>query len=174
MQQLYITKERLKSLRDPKVLKQVEKACRCKIETEPDGTVTINSNDAFDEFNAKNVVYAFGRGFEMDVALKLLNPEFYFGIIDLGQLESKPDRIKQLKARVIGIEGRAKRYIEEVSLAHISVYGDTVALIGNINQISEAETAIDTIIDGGTHRLAYIRMEAMHRKNKENAISARF
>jgi ribosomal RNA assembly protein len=175
MQQLYITQERLRTLRaDPKIAKQVEKACNCKISVEDDGTIEINSKDAFSEFNAKNVVYAFGRGFDIGIALKLVNPEYYFRIIDLGQIEHRPDRIKQLKARIIGIEGKAKRYIEEVSMAHISVYGDTVSLIGDITQIAEAETAINTLIDGGTHRKAYIRMEAMHRKNKEAATSARF
>ncbi len=175
MQQLYITKERLKSLRsDPNMVRQVEKACNCKVDVGSDGTIEIGSKDAFGEFNAKNIIYAFGRGFEMETALKLLNPEFYFRIIDLGQIESKPERIKQLKARIIGIDGKAKRYIEEVSMASISVYGDTVSIIGNITQVSEAETAINTIIDGGTHRLAYIRMEAMHRKNKAAAVSARF
>ncbi|MDE1865527.1 MAG: hypothetical protein KGH94_02720 [Candidatus Micrarchaeota archaeon] len=175
MQQLYITHERLRSLRsDPKIIKQVEKACSCKIALAEDGTIEINSKDAFSEFNARNVIYAFGRGFDIETALKLVNPEFYFRIIDLGEIESKPERVKQLKARIIGIGGKAKRYIEEVSMAHISVYGDTVSMIGNITQISEAETAINTLIDGGTHKTAYIRMEAMHRKNKESAISARF
>jgi ribosomal RNA assembly protein len=175
MQQLYITKERLKTLKgDPKILKQVEKACKCKISVEEDGTIEISSKDAFMEFNAKNVVFAFGRGFEIETALKLINPEFYFRIIDLGQIESKAERIKQLKARIIGIDGKAKRYIEEVSMADISVYGDTVSIIGDITQVAEAETALNTIIDGGTHRLAYIKMEAMHRKNKEAKVSARF
>jgi len=175
MQQLYVTKERLKTLRhDPKILKQVEKVCKCRITVEEDGTIEISSKDAFQEFNAKNVVYAFGRGFDIEIALKLVNPDFYFRIIDLGQLESKPERIKQLKARIIGIDGKAKRYMEEVSMAHISVYGDTVSIIGDITQIAEAEVALNTIIDGGTHRLAYIKMEAMHRKNKEAAVSARF
>jgi ribosomal RNA assembly protein len=175
MQQLYITKERLKTIQgDPTILKQVEKACKCKTSVEADGTIEISSKDAFAEFNAKNVIYAFGRGFDIEVALKLVNPDYYFRIIDLGQIESKPERIKQLKARIIGIGGKAKRYIEEVSMASISVYGDTVSIIGDITQVAEAETALNTIIDGGTHRLAYVRMEAMHRKNKEDAISARF
>ncbi len=175
MQQLYITQERLKTLKgDPKIAKQVEKACKCKIEVEPDGTIIISSKDAFMEFNAKNVMYAYGRGFDIEVALKLVNPEYYFRIIDLGQIESKAERVKQLKARIIGIGGKAKRYIESVSMAHISVYGDTISIIGDITQISEAETALNTIIDGGTHKVAYIRMEAMHRKNKEAAVSAKF
>ena len=116
MQQLHITQERLKSLRaDPKILKRVEKACSCRVAVADDGLLEISSKDAFLEFNAKNVLYAFGRGFDIEIALKLVSPEFYFRIIDIGQIESKPERVKQLKARVIGIGGKAKRYIEEVT-----------------------------------------------------------
>ncbi len=56
----------------------------------------------------------------------------------------------------------------------MSVYGDTVSFIGTIDEINEAETAVNTLIDGGTHRLAYTRMEAAHRKNKEEPKKARF
>ncbi len=175
MQQLYITKERIKSLRsDRKILKQVEKACHCKVAIADDGTVEISSKDAFEEFNARNIVQAFGRGFDIEVALTLTNPDVYFRAIDLGQVEHRKERIRQLKARIIGIGGKAKHYMESVSGSHISIYGDTVSMIGGISQIAEAETAINTIIDGGTHKTAYIRMEAMHRKNKAAAVSARF
>ena len=175
MQQLYITQERLKLFRaNPEWKKNVEKACKCKIAITPDDTIEISSQDAIAEFTAKNILYAFGRGFEIEVALTLTNPDIYFKLIDLGLIESKPERIKQIKARVIGLGGKTKRYIEEVSQAKISIYGGTVGIIGNITQESEAETAINTIIDGGTHRLAYIRMEAMHRKNKADLVSAKF
>lgn len=177
MQQLYITKERVKSLRaEPKILKEVEKLCKCKIAVVDDGTIEISSKegDAFSEFNAKNIVFAFGRGFDMEVALKLTNPEYYFRTIDLGLVEHRKERVKQMKARIIGIGGKAKHYIESVSMAHLSIYGDTVSIIGNITQVAEAETAINTLIDGGTHKTAYLRMEAMHRKNKAAATSARF
>ncbi len=110
----------------------------------------------------------------MEIACRLNENDYYFSSVDLGQFVSSDKRMKQVKARIIGEEGRTKRYIEDVSGAKMSVYGDTVSFIGTIEEINEAETAVNTLIEGGTHRLAYKRMEAAHRKNKIEAKKAKF
>jgi ribosomal RNA assembly protein len=174
MQQLYITEERLRALKgEQKALHSIERACSCKLSVE-DEMVEISGSDAFLEFTAKNILYAFGRGFAMEDAMKLRDPDCYFKLVDLKQIASNAKRVKQIKARIIGIEGRAKKYIEQVSMAKISVYGDTVGMIGSIEQTAEAETAINTLVDGGTHKLAYLRMETMHRNHKAAIVSAKF
>lgn len=170
MQHVYIPQERLRKLKEHKELvSKVEKLCGCKIAFDTDDDAVEIKGDAFPEYLGRNIVYAFGRGFDMEIACKLYENDYYFGSVDLGQIISSDKRIKQIKARIIGNEGRTKRYIEEVSAAKISVYGDTVSFIGTIEEINEAETAVNTLIEGGTHRLAYIRMEAAHRKNKTDA-----
>jgi ribosomal RNA assembly protein len=174
MQQIYIPHERIKKLKEHKELvTRIEKLCNCKLSFEEDDVVEAKG-EAYAEYLARNIVYAWGRGFEMDVACKLADDNYYFSSIDLGQIISSDKRVKQVKARIIGEEGRTKRYIEEVSSAKISVYGDTVSFIGSIEEINEAETAVNTLIEGGTHRLAYTRMEAAHRKNKAEAKKASF
>jgi ribosomal RNA assembly protein len=120
------------------------------------------------------MLQAFGRGFDIETACKLNDMDYYFASIDLEQLVNSEKRKKQVKARIIGREGRTKKYIEEVSGAKISIYGDTASFLGTIDEINEAETAVNTLIDGGTHRLAYARMEAAHRKNKRQARAAKF
>lgn len=174
MQNVYIPSERIKRLKEHKeFIARIEKLCNCRITFDDNDAVEIKG-EAFPEYSARNIVYAYGRGFEMDVACRLYEDNYYFSSIDLGQLISSDKRIRQVKARIIGEEGRTKRYIEEVSCAKISVYGDTVSFIGSIEEINEAETAIRTLIEGGTHRLAYTRMEAAHRKNKADAKKAGF
>ena len=174
MQQVYIPHERIRKLKDNRdYISAVERLCKCKIAFEGDDIIEIEG-DAFAEYSAKNIVYAFGRGFDLDIACKLADNDYYFSSLDLGQLISSDKRIKQLKARIIGIEGRTKKYIEEVSGVKMSIYGDTVSFIGTIKEINEAETAVNTLIDGGTHRLAYKRMEAAHRKNKLELKKASF
>jgi len=174
MQSLYITKERLGLIRkDKSIAERIKKQCKCSIEIAPDDTVEI-SGEPFDEFSARNVLQAFGRGFEIDIALKLLNDEYYFVSTDLGQVLGSEKRIQQVKARIIGLSGKTKRYIESVSQAKLSVYGDTVSFIGTASEINEAQTAVNTLIEGGTHRIAYLRMETAHRKNKEQARSPAF
>jgi ribosomal RNA assembly protein len=173
MQEVYIPHERIKAARsDHGILKEVGKACRCTIKVNDDA-VEIEG-DPIDEFTARSIVSAFGRGFDVETAMLLKDQDYYFKSIDLRQLEPNSKRIHQVKARIIGENGRAKRYIEEVSAAHISVYGDTVSIIGTAEQLYEAETAISTLVEGGTHKLAYLKMEAAHRKNKQQMHSAGF
>lgn len=174
LQQVYIPKERIKKLKAEKeLMSAVEKRTRCKIKIDDEDIVEI-SGDAYGEFNAKSVLQAFGRGFEMETACKLCDDNYYFNSIDLEQIFGSEKRLQQVKARIIGEAGKTKRYIESVSMAKISVYGNTVSLIGTIEEITEAKAAIDTLIEGGTHKLAYIRMEAAHRKNKEAMHKAGF
>ena len=175
MQQLYITQKRIKVLRgDRKIINRIEQLCSCRISLEAEDTIEIKGGDAYSEFSAKNILYAFGRGFDLDTACRLNDMDQYFASIDIEQLASNDNRKRQIKSRIIGTDGRTKKYIESVSGAHISIYGDTVSFIGTIEEINEAETAVNTLLEGGTHRLAYTRMEAAHRKNKQQARTAKF
>jgi ribosomal RNA assembly protein len=174
MQLVYIPKERLKILSENKAtLERMCKAGNCKLFIENGEAVRIEGS-AFDEFVARNIVHAFGRGFDPDTACKLANSDYYFTAIDLEQIFGNEKRIRQVKARIIGEDGRTKKYIEQVSATKISVYGNTVGFIGKVENIREAEVAVNTLIDGGTHRLAYNKMEAEHRKNTQAAKDARF
>jgi len=174
VEEVYIPHDRLDLLkRETKLRKFVERACSCRITIDPDERVLINGSP-YNEFTAKNVIYAFGRGFDMEIAGRLLGEECYFSSIDLKDELGSEKRVRRIKARIIGENGRTKRYIESVSSAKISIYGDTVSFIGGIQEINEAETAVNTLIEGGAHRLAYLRMEAAHRKNKEAAHAAKF
>ena len=173
MQSIYIPKERVDRIRkDKAIAERVEKQCKCKMRI-VDDTIEI-SGDAFNEFSAKNVITAFGRGFDIDAACSLMSDDYYFATIDLGQAFGSDKRIQKIKARIIGIGGKTKKYIEGVSQAKLSIYGESISFIGTTSAINEAQTAVDTLIEGGTHRLAYLRMETAHRKNREDARAAAF
>ncbi len=166
MQELYIPMERLAILKERKnMLAGLEKSLRCKINVDMHGGIGIEG-EAFEEYLARNVLYAFGRGFDIKSAELLLDENYYFSHINITDYANSKNRIKIIKARLIGSEGRAKKYIETVSSAKVSIYGDTVSFIGSMEQIKEATAAVKTIIEGGSHKLAYRRMEATHRKNK--------
>lgn len=150
MQTVYIPKERLRRLKqDRGLVSRVEKLCNCKIGIDAENEFVEVSGEAYGEYTVKNIVYAFGRGFEMELACKLAEMDYYFSSINLDEALSSEKRIKQVKARIIGESGRTKTYIEQVSGAKISVYGNTVSFIGRIEEINEAETAVNTLIDGG-------------------------
>ncbi|MEM3227544.1 MAG: KH domain-containing protein [Candidatus Micrarchaeaceae archaeon] len=166
MQQIYIPKERLAKLKkNGYMLDQLKSKCACNIIV-GNGNYLDIIGDPYEEYRVREVLFAFGRGFKEREALKLLNDKYYLSAIDLGQIFESKDRLHDIEARVIGHEGRTKKYIEEVSSALISVYNDTICIIGDIEAINEAEAAIKTLINGGSHRKAYQRLEALHRKNK--------
>ena len=169
MQEVYINAQRIKRMREfPDIVSTIERRTKSKIEiNKKDDFIIIESSDAIMEFTAANIVTAFGRGFDIETALLLLNDDYYFSYIDLRQIFGNSGRMQQIKSRVIGENGRTKIYIESVSGAHISVYGHTIGFIGMIDQINEAETAVRTLVEGGSHKLAYQRMEASHRKHKD-------
>jgi ribosomal RNA assembly protein len=166
MYTVYIPAMRLKLLKqDNDKLERISRACDCELTINDDNSIEI-SGDAYNEYNAKAIVLAFGAGFDIETSLLLLNESYYFDSIDLEPLFRNKKRLEEVKARIIGINGKTKRYIESVSSAKVSIYGDSVSIIGNISQVGEADTAIKALINGSNHKRAYSRMEAKHRKHK--------
>ncbi|MGC8567801.1 MAG: KH domain-containing protein [Candidatus Micrarchaeia archaeon] len=166
MQEIYIPEERAKLLNKSKLLEKIEESIECKIEIN-DNVIKISGN-AYQEFLAKNVITAFGRGFSEEESLNLLDDNYYLSIIDLKLAFDSEKRIKQVKARVIGTNGKTKKYIENVSKTSISVYGNTIGIIGEYEDVQNAETAVKALINGDSHKLAYIKMEREKQKSKEN------
>lgn len=117
-------------------------------------------------FRAREVITAVGRGFSPEHSFRLLNEEdAVLEVIDLREIvgKSQSDQ-KRLKGRVIGKEGKTRRIIEELTEAHISVYGHTVAVIGDMDQAEVAREAVWMLIRGSQHRTVY---RYLHKKRKE-------
>jgi len=166
MQEIYIPEERVRLLKSDDLITKIEKKFNCKINIIDKNLVRIIAEDAVEEFLLKDVVFAFGRGFKLSTAEKIIDNNEYFFQIDLGNIFNKKEQIQRIKSRIIGKNGKTKLYIEEVSGAELSIYGDTVSFIGSEKSIEEAKTAVNAIINGKMHRTAYRYMEAAHRKNK--------
>jgi ribosomal RNA assembly protein len=157
MQHFLIPRERAKLLTG-KTLEEFEHALGCSIKVSDENAVTLEG-DPYAEYNAKNVIFAFGRGFDVETSCKLLDDVHFLEIIDLKERINDDSRRKQIKARIIGREGTAKIYIEKFSGTDISVYGDTVGIIGSLDDIKVAKAAINAIAEGSMHRKAYTLMQ---------------
>ncbi len=160
MEQILIPHKRAKELAG--ILHDVSKSLGCKIELKEENLVLING-PGYEEYNAKNVIQAFGRGFEMKVAEKLLLEDYFSKYVYLKDLFRNEAQIRRIKARVIGRNGRTKEYMQEVSGASISIYGNTIGVIGTVEQIDIAVTALNVLLKGGTHKKAYRIMERKRR-----------
>lgn len=130
-----------------------------------EGDVVIAGEDALDLLVAQNIVKAVGRGFNPDLALNLLKPDYNLEIIQLNDYGAKsPESYIRLKGRVIGKEGKSRISMESLTETNISVYGKTIAVIGRIENVNIARRAIDSLLTGSPHSSVYRWLE---KKRKE-------
>jgi ribosomal RNA assembly protein len=125
------------------------------------GDVTIlipeNAEDPSVLFRARDVVTAIGRGFAPQHAFRLIRDEdTVFDVIDLRAIFGRSESdIKRVKGRIIGMEGKTRKLIEELSGADVVVYGHTVGIIGTFEQVNIGRTAVQMLIDGCQHHSVY-------------------
>ncbi|MDE1826340.1 MAG: RNA-binding protein [Thaumarchaeota archaeon] len=118
-------------------------------------------------FKAEEIVLAIGRGFSPDKAMRLLEGENSLHIIDLREFVGKSTaQIERVKGRIIGEGGRVRKNVEELSGATISVYGRTVAIIGEGKQLRSAVQAITALSNGSTHGKVYNDLQDSRRRQK--------
>ncbi|MEM2093182.1 MAG: KH domain-containing protein [Candidatus Bathyarchaeia archaeon] len=151
--------------------KHIERMLSVELLVESDtGGVTITlKQDAEDPsklLRAKEVVSAIGRGFSPENAFELIYDEdAILEIIDLRTIFGKSESdIKRVKGRIIGMEGKTRRTIEELTDTRISVYGHTVGIIGKLENVQIAREAIQMLIQGSQHATVY---GFLHRKRRE-------
>lgn len=140
--------------------KLLEKVTGSKIEVDSkNNTVRIepkNENtDPLSVWKTKYVILAIARGFNPQKALTLMQDDVMLEIIDLDRLlPSKKSKIR-IKGRIIGENGKTRRTIEELSETKISVYGDTVSIIGEQYPLRIAKHAVNMLINGYPHSSVY-------------------
>lgn len=128
-----------------------------------EGDVQIDHTHAKDPGMALaviNVVQAIGRGFAPNKAMKLLEDEYYLEILDIRDyVGKKQEHVVRMRARVIGTRGKTRALIEELTGAHVSVYGNTVGIIGDTLQLDVAHRALDMLLSGSEHAAVYHFLE---------------
>jgi len=107
-----------------------------------------------------DVVSAIGRGFSEEKAMKLLDDGYFLNIMDIRDYVGKKlTHVERMRARIIGTHGRTREVIEELTGAFVSVYGNTVAVIGDGLQVDVARRAIDMLLSGSEHSAVYKFLE---------------
>jgi ribosomal RNA assembly protein len=114
-----------------------------------------------------SVIEAVGRGFSPQRALRLLEPETLLEVLDLREFSGKSDNsLERIRGRVIGLNGKSRRVIEELTKCYVSVYGRTVAIIGEVTEAKLAKEAISMLAAGSRHRSVYNLLQRARTKRK--------
>lgn len=143
---------------------RLEKLARVKISIDSEeGDVEIDYTHAKDPSVALavvNVVTAIGRGFSPEKAFKLLDDDYQLDILDIRDyVGKKQEHVMRMRSRLIGTRGKTREVFEELTGAFISIYGNTVSIIGNGLQVEVAEKGMDMLLSGSEHAAVYHYLE---------------
>jgi len=129
-----------------------------------EGSVTLAGSDALNLYTTREMVLAIGRGFNPDIAQLLMKPDYGIEIMSLQDYGDTDNDLQRLRGRVIGEEGKSRKTIESLTNTHISVYGKTIAIIGELELLPLARRAIMALLGGASHSGVYHMLE---RRRKE-------
>lgn len=148
-----------------KTKKVIEELTQSKLDISKEGDVVILGDDALLLYTAREMVRAIGRGFNPKIAEQLIKPDYTLEIIDLAVISGKnKNMMERLKGRVIGTKGKSREEIERLTDTSISVYGKTIGIIGEVEQVTLSREAVAMLLSGSMHKTVYHFLE---RKKKE-------
>ena len=134
-----------------------------------EGLVTVKADSVIktDPFSATRVIEAIGRGFSPQRARRLLDEGTALEVIDLRDYAGKSvNSLERIRGRVIGLKGKTRRVIEELTGCHLSIYGRTVAIIGEAGGVQQASAAVRTLATGSQHKTVYNTLQKARTKRK--------
>lgn len=154
--------ERVKELK--KNIPQLEK--KLNVEIKMTGKTATISGEGIDEFEAKIVLDAINFGFSAKKALILKDQDMSFKILNIKKF-TRPNRLEDARARLIGTEGKTKRTIEQVASCDLVINGNEVGIIAPAISIENTITALTNLIRGSKTANVYSFLERMNAERKK-------
>jgi len=96
-------------------------------------------------------------------ALDLLDEDTYLEILEL---KGSPRTLQRIRGRLIGERGKSRRIIENNTNVKIAIYGDTVTLVGDLEDLRIAKEAVEMLLKGARHATVYRYLENIRFKKK--------
>lgn len=164
---LKIPQNRVGALIGPngEVKKSIEKLTGTILDIDSDdGTVYITPREDMEDplgvWNANHIVKAIARGFNPEVAKKLIHDDIYLEIMKLPLYIGKSKKaLTRYKGRIIGKNGKTRELITELAEVDMAVYGKTVSLIGEMDNVMVAKEAVEMLLNGSRHKTVYAFLE---------------
>lgn len=161
--------------KEGEVKKKIEERLSVKLNIDAEeGRVTIENigEDVLAEWKAKDIVKAIGRGLNPSKALRLISDDYHLEIIELVDLVGKSQKaILRQKGRIIGREGKTRRFIEEATGTSISVFGKSVTIVGTLDEVQVAKEAVVMLATGAPHSVVYTVLQKKSRELKKKRLS---
>jgi ribosomal RNA assembly protein len=133
---------------------------RLDVDSETGQVAVEQTGDPVTALKGPDIVKAIGRGFAPEEAMRLLDDEMMlFDIVDVGAAARNQNDLERHKGRLIGEGGRTRELMEELTGASVVIYGSTLGIIGDPEQVEAVREAAEMIIDGAPHGTVYSFLE---------------
>lgn len=123
---------------------------------------------AVNEYEAKFVLEAMQFGFSAKQAVQLLEEDIIFRKIPIKNFTRRKN-LREVRARLIGKEGKTKRTIENIASCEIIINDDenSIGIICTADELDNATTAITNLIRGTKEANVYGYLERMNAEKKK-------
>lgn len=121
------------------------------------GQVMIKGNE-LNEYLIEQVIRAVDFGFHVDDALVLMNDDFVLEFIEVKEHTHRKN-LKDVRARLIGTGGKARKTIENLTDSDIVINGNTVGVIVNSEHLDAVVQGIESLIQGAKHGNVFSYLE---------------
>jgi len=128
------------------------------------GSIRLKGSE-MKEFLVEKVVQAIDFGFCVDDALLLMNEDFVLEFIEVKE-HTRRKNLKDVRARLIGTGGKARKTIENLTGSEIVISGNTVGVIVDSDHLDAVVQGIESLIQGAKHGnvFAYLEKQNMSRR----------
>ncbi len=128
--------------------------------------VTIKGSP-IDEYEASLVLDAINLGFSARNALTLKDESKIFRILNIKDITRKKN-LENVRARIIGREGKTKRTIENITGCDIIIKDNEIGIIGDAESIENVITGISNLVRGTKQSNTYRYLEKMNKRKRES------
>jgi ribosomal RNA assembly protein len=155
-------------------MRQIESRAEVRLDIDSEtGSVAVEKvGDPVRGLKGPDIVRAVGRGFAPDEALTLLNGEMrMLEVIDLDAATRNRNDLRRQKGRLIGENGRTRELMEELTGASVVIYGSTLSVIGDPEEVEAVRNAAEMILDGAPHGAVYSYLERRRSEMNEGGLN---
>ena len=139
---------------------------KTKIRISLTGNRVVMKGSELNAFLVEKIIKAVDFGFDAEDAVLLLNENYVLEFINLKD-HTRKRNLEEVRGRVIGIRGRAKKTIEELSGAVVAIRDNEIGIIVGAEQLDNVCQAFVSIIKGAKHANVFSYLERGNRNLKK-------
>ncbi|EFW93897.1 putative RNA-processing protein [Haladaptatus paucihalophilus DX253] len=154
-------------------MREIESRAEVRLDIDSDdGSVRVEqTGDPVRGLKAPEIVKAIGRGFSPEEALVLLDDDLMlFDLLDIEAAARNKNDLQRQKGRLIGENGRTRQLMEELTGANVVIYGTTLGIIGQPQQVEAVRSAAEMLLDGAPHGSVYSFLERKRNEMKRQGM----